>query len=156
MTTREEQQAGPAEPTEAGTEMAPEPSSRGVTGGDARETPISGTIAAPPDDARQLELEIQRTREQLGETVQELVAKADVKSRAQAKATELSGKCQSTMVQARKSAWEATPEQVRRAMTIGASVTRKRWAPLAVVAGAVIIDCLAIWQWQRDSSSATR
>jgi hypothetical protein len=154
MTAREEQQAGPAERTDAKAETARDsgPSSRAVTSGDGEGTaPISGTIAPLPDDARQLEREIQRTREQLGATVQELVAKADVKGRTLAKATELSGRYKSTLVQARKSAWEATPEQVRRTMTKGAGGARERWVLVAAVAGAVIIDCLAIWQWRADN-----
>jgi Protein of unknown function (DUF3618) len=152
MTTREEQQATPAG-SDAKTDRAAdsEAASPAVTGGAATEpTPISGTIAAPPDDARQLQQEIERTREQLGETVQELVAKADVKGRTLAKATELSAKYKNTLVQARDSAWQSTPEQMRRAMTKGAGGARRHWTPLAIVAGAVLIDCLAIWQWRRD------
>ena len=38
--------------------------------------------------------EIEQTRERLGQTVEELVAKADVKSRAQAKAAEVKVKAQ--------------------------------------------------------------
>ena len=127
MTTRE-QQAIPAQRTDGNAET-PEP------------PPLSGSIAAPPEDARQLALEIERTREQLGETVQELVARVDVKSRALAKASEVSGKCKSTMVQARERA--ATRAG-------GMRGALERWAPLAAVTGAVILDCLAVWQWRRD------
>ena len=129
MTTREEQsQPGERAADETGAEPDSQPA-RAATGGDAQESPpISGTIAAPPDNARQLEREIERTREQLGETVQELIARVDVKRRALAKATEVSGKYKNTVAQARKSAW----------------------VPLAMAAGAVIIDCLAVWQWRRE------
>ncbi len=79
--------------------------SQAVTRGDAKESePVTGSVAAVPDDARQLELEIERTREQLGDTVQELLARVDVKARARAMATEVSGKCKSTIVQARNQA----------------------------------------------------
>jgi hypothetical protein len=57
-----------------------------------------------PDDPQQLEQEIERTREQLGQTVQELAARADVKSRARAKAAETAGRVKSTTVQARQNA----------------------------------------------------
>ncbi len=151
-------EAGPADGTDAKAEAAPGstlPSQR-VTSGDAEETaPLSGSIAAPPDSARQLELEIERTREQLGETVQELVARADVKGRALAKTTEVTEKCKSTLAQARKSAWDATPEQVRTAVTKGASGARERWVPLAVAAGVALIGCLAIWQWKARPASTT-
>jgi hypothetical protein len=181
-TSKRETRPAERAPVKAETAPGSELSSGPVTGGDAKETaPLSGRIAAPPDDARQLELEIERTREHLGETVQELVAKADVKGRALAKATEVSGQCKSSMVQARNQvarntaaarqkaastgragkdqlrgrvaaagapAWEAMPEQVRRAVTKGATGARQHWMPLAVAAGVVIIGCLAVRQWK--------
>jgi hypothetical protein len=196
MTTREGQPR-PAERAEQKAQTAPgsELSSRVGTGGDADEPePLSGSVAAPPADARQLEREIERTREQLGDTVQELIARVDVKARALAKASEVSDKCKSTMVQARERAatrasgvrsqvtgntaaarqkaasagragkeqlrgrvaavgtpaWEAMPEQMRGRLTKGASGARERWVPVTVAAGAVILDCLAVWQWRRD------
>ena len=42
----------------------------------------TGASAAVPDDPDQLRQEIERTREQLGETVEALVYKTDVKARA--------------------------------------------------------------------------
>lgn len=42
-------------------------------------------MTTSPDDQQELEKEIERTREQLGETVEALAAKADVKARAQQK-----------------------------------------------------------------------
>jgi hypothetical protein len=144
-------EARPAERAGAKTETAPgsELSSRAATGGDADETaPLSGSVAAPPNDIRHLELEIERTRERLGETVQELLAKADVKGRALAKATEVSGKYKTTMA--------AMPDQARRAVSKGANGARQRWIPLAVAAGIVIIGCLAVRQWVVRPSSAAR
>ena len=103
-----------------------------LTSGDAQEAaPLSGSVTAPPANARQLEAEIRRTREQLGETVQELVARADVKSRALAKAAELSGKYKTAVAQA-------------------------RWLPLAAAAGTVIIGCLVVWQWRARAGGARR
>ena len=40
-------------------------------------------MTATPDDQQELEKEIEQTREQLGETVEALTAKVDVKARAQ-------------------------------------------------------------------------
>lgn len=78
--------------------------SRAGTGADAQETaPLTG-VAGPPDDLRRLEAEIERTREQLGATVQELAARADVKTRARAKVAEVTGRAKSTTVQARTNA----------------------------------------------------
>ena len=49
-----------------------------------------------PVDEAELRQEIERTREQLGETVEQLAAKTDVKGRARAKAAELAGRAKST------------------------------------------------------------
>ncbi|WP_300608614.1 DUF3618 domain-containing protein [Trebonia sp.] len=182
MTTREGEEARPEQRTAV---QAEDPSARAVTSGDAAEiAPLSGTVAAPPDDARRLELEIERAREQLGETVHELIARADVKARALAKATEVSGKYKSTMVEARKHAatraagvrgqiagktaavrqgaasagtpaWEAMPAQVRRAVAKAAGGARQHWLPLAIAAGVVIIGCLALRNGLHDKSSVT-
>ncbi len=171
--TTSEGEARPAERTAGNTESAPgsELSAGGGTRGDVQEAaPLTGRIAAAPDDARQLELEIERTREQLGATVQELFARADVKARARAKATEVSGKYQRTLVQARNQAtiragsirsqvagtWEAMPKQVRRTVTKGASGAREHWMPLAITAGVVIASCLAVREWVLRPSSACR
>lgn len=54
------------------------------------------------DDSHQLEAEIERTREQLGETVEALAAKVDVKARAQRKAGQLTGQLKSKVDQAKK------------------------------------------------------
>jgi methylphosphotriester-DNA--protein-cysteine methyltransferase len=54
--------------------------------------PPGGAASAPPDDVQELRQQIVQTREQLGETVEQLAAKADVKARAQGKAAELAGR----------------------------------------------------------------
>jgi hypothetical protein len=193
----------PAEQTAAQKEEArsAEVSPRAAADADGQETaPLTGSIAAPPDDRERLEEEIERTREQLGETVHELVARVDVKSRARAKAAELTGAVRSTTAQARQNAaaragsvrgqvadktagarrkamstrgagreqlrnrvaavgapvWEATPDQVRQAVTKGASGARERWRPLAVAAGVLIVGYLALRQWRRPSPSAAQ
>ena len=134
---------------------------------------------AAPDDPQELEREIERTREQLGQTVELLAAKADVKGRAQAKATELSGRIKYKAGQVRQKAaacggsvrgqlvgttataqkrvtaaatpvWQATPEPVRQAVAKGASTARQRRMQLAVAAGAVIAGYLLI-KWRRSS-----
>jgi Protein of unknown function (DUF3618) len=105
--TTSEREVRPAEQTADNTVPAPRSgaSTQGETRGDTRETePLTGSIASAPDDSRQLQLEIERTREQLGETVQELFARADVIARARAKANQVSGKYKSTVFQARNQA----------------------------------------------------
>jgi len=51
----------------------------------------SGPGSVPPDNPEALVAEINRTREELGETVEALAARADVKARAQQRAAEVSG-----------------------------------------------------------------
>jgi hypothetical protein len=49
-------------------------------------------VTTSPDDQQELEKEIEQTREQLGETVEALVAKVDVKARAQQKLGQLTAR----------------------------------------------------------------
>jgi Protein of unknown function (DUF3618) len=105
---REESRAGPpaaeAE-TSSGSELAPGATAAAGTPETARRA--VGTGAAPAD-AQQLQQEIERTREQLGDTVQQLVARADVKSMARAKGAQMSGIVRSKTVQARQYAADRT------------------------------------------------
>ena len=57
-----------------------------------------------PEDPEQLRQDIERTREQLGETVEALVAKADVKAQAKDKVGQLTGKLKGTTAQAKEQA----------------------------------------------------
>ena len=74
--------------------------------------------------AEELQQEIEQTRRQLGQTVDELAAKTDVKARARAKATEVSG-------------------QVRRSQLV-----QRRW-PVALAAGVLIAGSVAVWRWKK-------
>jgi hypothetical protein len=65
---------------------------------------VVGASPGPPDDQQGLQEEIERTREHLGETVEALVAKVDVKARAQDEAGRLIGRLKATAVQARQQA----------------------------------------------------
>jgi hypothetical protein len=120
-----------------------------------------------PVDEAELRQEIERTREQLGETVEQLAAKADVQGRARAKAAELAGRAKSTTAQARTQAAaqfgnvrgqlqaraapvrEAIPEPLRRAAVKGASTARQRRVPLAMAAVTVIAGYLVFRWWRR-------
>ena len=74
--------------------------------------------------AEELQQEIEQTRQQLGQTVDELAAKTDVKARARAKATEVS-------------------ERVRRSQLV-----QRRW-PVALAAGVLIAGSVAVWRWKK-------
>jgi Protein of unknown function (DUF3618) len=96
--TPAKQPAGAAEAS--GSELSPQAT---ANAGAQEAAPLTGRIA-PADDLRQLEAEIERTRQRLGETVQELAARADVKSLARARAAELRERVKDTTSQARKAA----------------------------------------------------
>jgi cobalamin biosynthesis Mg chelatase CobN len=66
-----------------------------------RQTAPGGTA---PDDEQELRHEIEQTREQLGETVEQLAAKTDVKSRARAKAAAVTGRVKDKTAQIRAKA----------------------------------------------------
>ena len=74
--------------------------------------------------AEELQQEIEQTRQQLGQTVDELAAKTDVKARGRAKATEVSGR-------------------VRRSQLV-----QRRW-PVALAAGVLIAGSVAVWRWKK-------
>jgi hypothetical protein len=68
-----------------------------------------------PNDPEALREEIERTREHLGQTVEALVAKADVKARAQDEASRLIGRLKARAVQARQQAAARAAEARRQA-----------------------------------------
>ncbi len=71
----------------------------------------SGSVTGPPDDIQELRQEIEQTRNELGDTVQQLAAKTDVGARARGKAVEMTqkvrGKASGTQAQAAASAGNA-------------------------------------------------
>ena len=94
-------------------------------------TPGAGGGSTPagakgPDELRQ---QIEQTRSRLGDTVEELAAKADVKGRARARAADLRDKAGAMTVQLRSTAaqagWSRTSEEMVacRSMFIGPPVS---------------------------------
>ena len=117
---------------------------------------VSAAAAVPPDDPQQLAQEIERTREHLGETVEQLAAKADVKPRAQDKASQLTGRLKGKAGQARQEAAAAAaeiskvmPEPVRRVAAKAAVAARKRRVTLAAAIGAGGLAWMVIARWRR-------
>lgn len=104
----------------------------------------AGTRSA--DDTDVLKQEIERTREQLGETVEQLAAKTDVKTRARAKAAELAGRVKSSSAQVRAQA-VAQAGTVRGQFAAKTGVTRHK----AVAVGAASktqLQARAVPVWQ--------
>jgi hypothetical protein len=85
--------------------------------------------------APEIQLEIQQTRERLGETVDELASRADVKARARDKAADITARAQGKATE--------LSGRVRRSQ-----VVQRRW-PLAVAAGVVVAGTVAVRRWRR-------
>ena len=66
---------------------------------------------APPDGIQALTEEIRRTREDIGETVAALAAKADIMARARVKASEVAGRLRATACKVKEQM--AVPRQRR-------------------------------------------
>jgi hypothetical protein len=99
---------------------------------------------------------MEQTREKLGETVEQLAAKADVKARAQDKASQLTGRLKDKAGQARQQTAtaaakisKATPEPVRRAAAQAAVTARQRRVMLAAAVGAGVLAWMVIARWRR-------
>jgi len=58
-------------------------------------------VTTSPDDQQELEKEIEQTRERLGETVEALAAKVDVKARAQQKLGQLTTQLKAKAIEAK-------------------------------------------------------
>jgi predicted TIM-barrel enzyme len=122
---------------------------------------------APPDDPELLKEQIEQTREHLGETVEELAAKADVKARAQETAADLRQRAKDTISQVRRQAvaagetgrvrvskaavplWDATPDSVKQAVSKGTSGARQYRKQLAIVAGVLVAGAVVVRWWTR-------
>ena len=101
---------------------------------------VVGAAPQPADDPQGLQEEIERTREHLGETVEALMAKVDVKARAQDEASRLIGQL------------KARAEPVKQAAGNAAATARQRRTPLLAatgVVGAGLVVWLLFKGWRR-------
>jgi septal ring factor EnvC (AmiA/AmiB activator) len=122
-----------------------------ATSAGAREDGTASDAPRPSDDPQVLREEIERTREQLGETIEALAAKADVKAQAQQKLSQLTARLKTAAGQAKQRAAatsasisKATPEPVQRAASTAAVTARRHRGPLAAAAGAAGAAVLAL------------
>jgi hypothetical protein len=90
-------------------------------------TRAQDSLPAVPGNAQRIRSEIERTRNELGVTVEQLAARMDVKSRAQAEAVALAGRVRS---------------QVTR-------VAREQRIPLAAAAAGVLAAAVSLTIWRR-------
>lgn len=97
------------------------------------------------DDIAAVRAEVEQTREELGETVEALASKADVKSRAQEKADEVRARAGDTVERVRSKAEPAAVEARDRA----------RELPPPVLAGAAALVLVALVVMRRRRSRRT-
>jgi Protein of unknown function (DUF3618) len=101
--------------------------------------------------APEIQQEIERTRERLGETVDELAAKADVKARAQAKAAEMKARAQVKAIEMKGRAQVKATEMKVKATEMSGQVRRsqvvqRRWPVAAAAASIVLVGSLLAWR----------
>jgi regulator of protease activity HflC (stomatin/prohibitin superfamily) len=102
--------------------------------------------------APEIQQEIDRTRERLGETVDELAAKADVKARTQAKAAEMKAKAQGKATEMKAKAQGKATEMKAKATEVSGQVRRspvvqRRWPVAAEVAASIVlVGSLLAWR----------
>jgi hypothetical protein len=113
--------------------------------------------AHPADEAQALREEIEQTRQHLGDTVEQLAAKADVKKQARAEAARLGERVRVAVARARgqarltaAKARKTTPGQARHALDKGARTAREQLGPLAA-AVAALVTALIIWKRAKRS-----
>jgi hypothetical protein len=117
--------------------------------------------------AAEVQADIERTRQQLGETVEALAAKADVKARARQKVTEAKRQASARIRQVTDKAavgldyarqetaaraggsGEAGPDRLRRIARHAAGTARNNPESLAAAVTAVALACIAIAAWTR-------
>jgi hypothetical protein len=93
--------------------------------------------------APEIQQEIERTRERLGDTVDELAAKADIKARSRAKAAEIKARAQERATEIPGRVKNKTADVSGRVK--GSQAVQRRW-PLAVAAGVLVIGSAVIWR----------
>jgi hypothetical protein len=91
----------------------------------------------------EIQQEIERTRERLGDTVDELAAKADIKARSRAKAAEIKARAQERATEVSGRVKDRTADVAGRVKE--SQAIQRRW-PLAVAVGALVVGSAVIWR----------
>jgi uncharacterized protein DUF3618 len=92
--------------------------------------------------APEIQQEIERTRDHLGETVEELAARADVKARARARAASIKDKAAGMSGQLRQS-------QLAQNQLVQGDLVRRRWPLVAAAAGVVLVGSVLVRRRRR-------
>jgi len=110
-------------------------------------------VTTSADDQQELEKEIEQTREQLGQTVEALAARVDVKARAQEKLGQLTARLKGKATEAtRQLRLQDRADQAKRQAGQAGQQIRKRPVPAAAMAGAIgalVLFFTVIRRWMR-------
>jgi ElaB/YqjD/DUF883 family membrane-anchored ribosome-binding protein len=110
-------------------------------------------VTTSADDQQELEKEIEQTREQLGETVEALAAKVDVKARAQEELGQLTARLKGKAVEAtQKLRLQDRANQAKQQAGQAGQQIRKRPVPAAATAGvigALVLFFAVVRRWMR-------
>jgi len=110
-------------------------------------------VTTSPDDQQELEKEIEQTREQLGETVDALAAKVDVRARAQEELGQLTARLKGKATEAsRKLRLQDRANQVKQQAVQAGQQIRKSPVPAAAtvgVIGGLVLFFTVIRRWMR-------
>jgi hypothetical protein len=103
--------------------------------------------------APEIQQEIERTRDHLSETVEELAARADVKARARARAAGMKDKAAQMKVRAQGKATEMSGQlrqsRLAQSQLVQGDTVRRRWPLAAAAAGAVLVGSVLIRRRRR-------
>ena len=94
--------------------------------------------------ASEIQQEIDRTRERLGETVEELAAKADVKARAKEKAVEMKARAQGKATEVSGLVKDKATDVSGRVKQNQA--VQRRWPLAAAAAAGVLAAGIVVWR----------
>jgi len=97
-----------------------------------------------PVTAPELQQEIERTRERLGETVEQLAAKADVKALARAKAADVKAQAQAKAAEMKASAAEMSAQLKRNEMV------QRNWPLALTTAGILLMGAALVWRRRKS------
>ncbi|MHB9756038.1 DUF3618 domain-containing protein [Streptomyces sp. BYX5S] len=111
----------------------------------SEQSPDKGNAADPQDLRRQID----HTREELGRTVEQLAAKADVKANAQRRAAELKEQARERATHVTHLVKDKTPAPVREKAGQAAGVRWDKRGPLLAVSTTLLVFWLVQRLWRR-------
>jgi hypothetical protein len=103
--------------------------------------------------APEIQQEIERTRDHLGETVEELASQADVKARARVRAAGMKDKAAQMKVRAQGKATEMSGQlrqsRLAQGQLVQGDTVRRRWPLAAAAAGVVLVGSVLVRRRRR-------